>query len=96
MKVDSANKEMEEAMKRVREAQSLISAAIEPGSGWIKVKTACLFFFGGGGVNLNWYFDTYFFLFCFCRQGEQEEAIPLSFKVKKEVFKVPLKAQVDS
>uniref|UniRef100_A0A4W5N8Z9 Serine and arginine rich splicing factor 11 n=1 Tax=Hucho hucho TaxID=62062 RepID=A0A4W5N8Z9_9TELE len=31
MKNDS-NKEMEEAMKRVREAQSLISAAIEPGS----------------------------------------------------------------
>lgn len=26
------NKEIEEAMKRVREAQSLISAAIEPGS----------------------------------------------------------------
>lgn len=40
---------MEEAMKRVREAQSLISAAIEPGSGWIKVKTACFFFFWGGG-----------------------------------------------
>lgn len=31
MKNDS-NKEIEEAMKRVREAQSLISAAIEPGS----------------------------------------------------------------
>ncbi|KAM4575297.1 serine/arginine-rich splicing factor 11 [Fundulus diaphanus] len=32
LKVDSSNKEIEEAMKRVREAQSLISAAIEPGS----------------------------------------------------------------
>ncbi|XP_077462592.1 serine/arginine-rich splicing factor 11 isoform X2 [Stigmatopora argus] len=32
LKNDSANKEIEEAMKRVREAQSLISAAIEPGS----------------------------------------------------------------
>ncbi|XP_061776488.1 serine/arginine-rich splicing factor 11-like isoform X2 [Nerophis ophidion] len=32
LKADAANKEMEEAMKRVREAQSLISAAIEPGS----------------------------------------------------------------
>lgn len=32
LKADGANKEIEEAMKRVREAQSLISAAIEPGS----------------------------------------------------------------
>ncbi|XP_057696245.1 serine/arginine-rich splicing factor 11-like isoform X1 [Corythoichthys intestinalis] len=32
LKNDGANKEIEEAMKRVREAQSLISAAIEPGS----------------------------------------------------------------
>ncbi|XP_053709513.1 serine/arginine-rich splicing factor 11 isoform X2 [Synchiropus splendidus] len=32
LKNDSSNKEIEEAMKRVREAQSLISAAIEPGS----------------------------------------------------------------
>ncbi|XP_077573197.1 serine/arginine-rich splicing factor 11 isoform X2 [Stigmatopora nigra] len=32
LKNDSANKEIEEAMKRVREAQSIISAAIEPGS----------------------------------------------------------------
>lgn len=32
MKNDASNKEIEEAMKRVREAQSLISAAIEPGS----------------------------------------------------------------
>lgn len=32
LKADNSNKEMEEAMKRVREAQSLISAAIEPGS----------------------------------------------------------------
>ncbi|KAJ3595396.1 hypothetical protein NHX12_004700, partial [Muraenolepis orangiensis] len=31
MKAEAANKEIEEAMKRVREAQSLISAAIEPG-----------------------------------------------------------------
>ena len=34
MKAEAANKEIEEAMKRVREAQSLISAAIEPGSKW--------------------------------------------------------------
>ncbi|XP_064189452.1 serine/arginine-rich splicing factor 11-like isoform X9 [Anguilla rostrata] len=32
MKADTSNKEIEEAMKRVREAQSLISAAIEPGN----------------------------------------------------------------
>ncbi|KAF0046879.1 hypothetical protein F2P81_000512 [Scophthalmus maximus] len=32
MKAEAQNKEIEEAMKRVREAQSLISAAIEPGS----------------------------------------------------------------
>lgn len=32
LKTDASNKEIEEAMKRVREAQSLISAAIEPGS----------------------------------------------------------------
>ncbi|XP_033993680.1 serine/arginine-rich splicing factor 11-like isoform X2 [Trematomus bernacchii] len=32
LKADASNKEMEEAMKRVREAQSLISAAIEPGN----------------------------------------------------------------
>ncbi|XP_049587872.1 serine/arginine-rich splicing factor 11 isoform X1 [Syngnathus scovelli] len=32
LKNDGSNKEIEEAMKRVREAQSLISAAIEPGS----------------------------------------------------------------
>ncbi|KAM8839177.1 uncharacterized protein ACB058_015672 isoform 1-T1 [Synchiropus picturatus] len=32
LKPDAATKEIEEAMKRVREAQSLISAAIEPGS----------------------------------------------------------------
>uniref|UniRef100_A0A8C4IQ27 RRM domain-containing protein n=1 Tax=Dicentrarchus labrax TaxID=13489 RepID=A0A8C4IQ27_DICLA len=33
LKADASNKEIEEAMKRVREAQSLISAAIEPGNG---------------------------------------------------------------
>ncbi|RXN23049.1 serine arginine-rich splicing factor 11 [Labeo rohita] len=32
LKADASNKEIEEAMKRVREAQSLISAAIEPGT----------------------------------------------------------------
>ncbi|XP_022613717.1 serine/arginine-rich splicing factor 11-like isoform X1 [Seriola dumerili] len=32
LKADGSNKEIEEAMKRVREAQSLISAAIEPGN----------------------------------------------------------------
>uniref|UniRef100_A0A8D3BUW7 Serine and arginine rich splicing factor 11 n=1 Tax=Scophthalmus maximus TaxID=52904 RepID=A0A8D3BUW7_SCOMX len=32
LKSDASNKEIEEAMKRVREAQSLISAAIEPGN----------------------------------------------------------------
>uniref|UniRef100_A0A8C7QVV7 RRM domain-containing protein n=1 Tax=Oncorhynchus mykiss TaxID=8022 RepID=A0A8C7QVV7_ONCMY len=32
LKADSSNKEIEVAMKRVREAQSLISAAIEPGN----------------------------------------------------------------
>ncbi|XP_041698229.1 serine/arginine-rich splicing factor 11 isoform X2 [Coregonus clupeaformis] len=32
LKTDSSNKEIEVAMKRVREAQSLISAAIEPGN----------------------------------------------------------------
>ncbi|XP_034738418.1 serine/arginine-rich splicing factor 11-like isoform X2 [Etheostoma cragini] len=32
LKNDASNKEIEEAMKRVREAQSLISAAIEPGN----------------------------------------------------------------
>ena len=31
LKADTSSKEIEEAMKRVREAQSLISAAIEPG-----------------------------------------------------------------
>uniref|UniRef100_A0A668UDA4 RRM domain-containing protein n=1 Tax=Oreochromis aureus TaxID=47969 RepID=A0A668UDA4_OREAU len=36
LKADAANKEIEEAMKRVREAQSLISAAIEPGRECIK------------------------------------------------------------
>lgn len=37
LKTDASSKEIEEAMKRVREAQSLISAAIEPGSKWTKV-----------------------------------------------------------
>lgn len=32
LKSDTSSKEIEEAMKRVREAQSLISAAIEPGN----------------------------------------------------------------
>ncbi|XP_062261200.1 serine/arginine-rich splicing factor 11-like isoform X1 [Platichthys flesus] len=32
LKAETSNKEIEEAMKRVREAQSLISAAIEPGN----------------------------------------------------------------
>lgn len=32
LKADASAKEIEEAMKRVREAQSLISAAIEPSS----------------------------------------------------------------
>ena len=45
MKADAANKEIEEAMKRVREAQSLISAAIEPGSKSIGSIG------GGGGGN---------------------------------------------
>lgn len=39
LKSDASNKEIEEAMKRVREAQSLISAAIEPGSEYIVPKT---------------------------------------------------------
>lgn len=47
MKADASNKEIEEAMKRVREAQSLISAAIEPGSECLGCDgspfTACLF-----------------------------------------------------
>nr|XP_020451614.1 serine/arginine-rich splicing factor 11-like isoform X2 [Monopterus albus] len=38
MKADASNKEIEEAMKRVREAQSLISAAIEPGNKGSKKK----------------------------------------------------------
>lgn len=37
LKADASNKEIEEAMKRVREAQSLISAAIEPGSEFTNV-----------------------------------------------------------
>uniref|UniRef100_A0A667ZQX6 Serine and arginine rich splicing factor 11 n=1 Tax=Myripristis murdjan TaxID=586833 RepID=A0A667ZQX6_9TELE len=41
LKADSSNKEIEEAMKRVREAQSLISAAIEPGSEWTKLWALC-------------------------------------------------------
>lgn len=36
MKADAASKEIEEAMKRVREARSLISAAIEPESKWME------------------------------------------------------------
>lgn len=42
LKADAANKEIEEAMKRVREAQSLISAAIEPGREYIKVQKILL------------------------------------------------------
>ena len=42
MKAEAANKEIEEAMKRVREAQSLISAAIEPGSKWKGTREGCL------------------------------------------------------
>lgn len=37
LKSDASNKEIEEAMKRVREAQSLISAAIEPGSEFLRL-----------------------------------------------------------
>lgn len=37
LKTDASSKEIEEAMKRVREAQSLISAAIEPGSKYFSV-----------------------------------------------------------
>lgn len=39
LKADASNKEIEEAMKRVREAQSLISAAIEPSSEFINPRT---------------------------------------------------------
>nr|XP_046263385.1 serine/arginine-rich splicing factor 11-like isoform X1 [Scatophagus argus] len=39
LKADASNKEIEEAMKRVREAQSLISAAIEPGNKESKKRT---------------------------------------------------------
>lgn len=53
LKADNSNKEMEEAMKRVREAQSLISAAIEPGSMYRK---AVLF--------TQQYVDAS--IFCFC------------------------------
>lgn len=42
LKADAANKEIEEAMKRVREAQSLISAAIEPGSELVFCLVVCL------------------------------------------------------
>lgn len=41
LKADASNKEIEEAMKRVREAQSLISAAIEPGSKCTKAALQC-------------------------------------------------------
>lgn len=41
LKADASNKEIEEAMKRVREAQSLISAAIEPGSECTKAALQC-------------------------------------------------------
>jgi len=41
MKADAASKEIEEAMKRVREARSLIAAAIEPGSKWMERKKWC-------------------------------------------------------
>lgn len=54
LKADNSNKEMEEAMKRVREAQSLISAAIEPGSMYRK---AVLF--------TQQYVDASIFCFCF-------------------------------
>lgn len=37
LKSDTSSKEIEEAMKRVREAQSLISAAIEPGNMFIHI-----------------------------------------------------------
>lgn len=37
LKADASNREIEEAMKRVREAQSLISAAIEPGRKYTNV-----------------------------------------------------------
>ncbi|XP_045908483.1 serine/arginine-rich splicing factor 11-like isoform X1 [Micropterus dolomieu] len=40
LKADASNREIEEAMKRVREAQSLISAAIEPGHKESKKKRA--------------------------------------------------------
>lgn len=60
LKADNSNKEMEEAMKRVREAQSLISAAIEPGSMYNK---SCVLF-------TQQYWDTSFFCFyvfyCLC------------------------------
>lgn len=43
LKADASNKEIEEVMKRVRETQSLISAAIDPGSKCFFV--VALFFF---------------------------------------------------
>lgn len=48
LKTDASSKEIEEAMKRVREAQSLISAAIEPGSesSTVTIVLSHLFFFG--------------------------------------------------
>uniref|UniRef100_A0A3Q2CJL7 Serine and arginine rich splicing factor 11 n=1 Tax=Cyprinodon variegatus TaxID=28743 RepID=A0A3Q2CJL7_CYPVA len=42
LKADASNKEIEEAMKRVREAQSLISAAIEPGRKCLNTFFCCL------------------------------------------------------
>lgn len=44
LKADASSKEIEEAMKRVREAQSLISAAIEPGSEHFVLKRRTLVF----------------------------------------------------
>lgn len=86
LKADSSNKEIEEAMKRVREAQSLISAAIEPGSEWPKrwklhfksLKDPLLLF---DVLHVEWSFLhnlTFVSIFFICRQeGEQKEALPV-------------------
>ena len=52
MKADASNKEIEEAMKRVREAQSLISAAIEPGSKYLLLTCLTLLYMMNG-VNIR-------------------------------------------
>lgn len=95
MKADAASKEIEEAMKRVREAQSLISAAIEPGS---KCRGALICnvskLYSCCRIRLYRSFPDNNVLPCRQEGKQAKQALTLTVQVSPEEVSLPIQTQV--